>query len=105
MAPYSLYVGLLTLITSNSVFCHPVPPRKQGFSIQQTVRALPQSGPRHLARLYSKFKAETPSDVITALTNENVAATPEAYDSRYLCPVTIGGQTLNLDFDTGSSDL
>ena len=26
-------------------------------------------------------------------------------DSEYLCPVTIGGQTLNLDFDTGSSDL
>ena len=23
----------------------------------------------------------------------------------YLCPVTIGGQTMNLDFDSGSSDL
>jgi hypothetical protein len=27
------------------------------------------------------------------------------YDSEYLCPVTVGGQMLNLDFDTGSSDL
>jgi aspergillopepsin I len=27
------------------------------------------------------------------------------YDSEYLCPVTVGSQTLNLDFDTGSSDL
>lgn len=29
----------------------------------------------------------------------------QQYDSEYLCPVTVGGQTLNLDFDTGSSDL
>jgi len=34
-----------------------------------------------------------------------VAAFPEAYDSEYLCPVTVGAQTLMLDFDTGSSDL
>lgn len=34
-----------------------------------------------------------------------VPATPEQGDLEYLSPVTIGGQTLNLDFDTGSSDL
>jgi len=34
-----------------------------------------------------------------------VAATPENGDVEYDAPVTIGGQTLNLDFDTGSSDL
>ncbi|KAI1801774.1 penicillopepsin [Daldinia bambusicola] len=34
-----------------------------------------------------------------------VKATPEANDVEYLSPVTIGGQTLNLDFDSGSSDL
>lgn len=34
-----------------------------------------------------------------------VAATPEENDVEYLAPVTIGGQKLNLDFDTGSSDL
>lgn len=34
-----------------------------------------------------------------------VSATPEQYHAEYLCPVTIGGQTLSLDFDTGSSDL
>ena len=34
-----------------------------------------------------------------------VTASPEANDSEYLVPVTIGGQTMNLDFDTGSADL
>ena len=35
----------------------------------------------------------------------SVTATPKVHNSEYLCPVTIGGQTLNLQFDTGSSDL
>ncbi|KAI0016830.1 acid protease [Xylariomycetidae sp. FL0641] len=34
-----------------------------------------------------------------------VVNTPEADDVEYLSPVNIGGQTLNLDFDSGSSDL
>jgi hypothetical protein len=34
-----------------------------------------------------------------------VVNTPEAGDVEYLSPVTIGGQTMNMDFDSGSSDL
>lgn len=34
-----------------------------------------------------------------------VTATPEENDVEFLSPVKIGGQTVNLDFDTGSSDL
>lgn len=34
-----------------------------------------------------------------------VTATPEQGDVEYLAPVDIGGQTINLDFDSGSSDL
>ena len=34
-----------------------------------------------------------------------VTASPEKYESEYLSPVSIGGQTLNLNFDTGSADL
>lgn len=34
-----------------------------------------------------------------------VAANPEQNAALFLSPVTIGGQTLNLDFDSGSSDL
>ena len=52
----------------------------------------------------------------TTVTNEKVAtsggdesgsvvANPMLHDSEYLSPVTIGGQTMNLDIDTGSADL
>ena len=34
-----------------------------------------------------------------------VTATPEQNESQYLAPVVIGGQTLNLNLDTGSADL
>ncbi|KAI0127146.1 aspergillopepsin-F [Xylariales sp. AK1849] len=34
-----------------------------------------------------------------------VVNTPEPNDTEYLSPVNIGGQTMNLDFDSGSSDL
>ncbi|KAM7196808.1 penicillopepsin [Rhypophila sp. PSN 637] len=41
----------------------------------------------------------------TSQATGGVAAIPEGNDIEYLAPVDIGGQTLNLDFDTGSSDL
>ncbi|KAI3333761.1 aspartic peptidase domain-containing protein [Ustulina deusta] len=45
----------------------------------------------------------------TAVANTNgtglVVNVPEANDVEYLSPVNIGGQVVNLDFDTGSSDL
>lgn len=34
-----------------------------------------------------------------------VTATPTTHDSEYLCPVVVGGQTMQLNVDTGSSDL
>ncbi|KAL1633813.1 hypothetical protein SLS56_002692 [Neofusicoccum ribis] len=37
--------------------------------------------------------------------NGEVAANPEDNEALFLSPVKIGGQTLNLDFDSGSSDL
>ncbi|KAI9844603.1 MAG: hypothetical protein M1837_005455 [Sclerophora amabilis] len=37
--------------------------------------------------------------------NGAVSASPEPNDAEYLSPVTIGGQELNLNFDTGSADL
>lgn len=46
---------------------------------------------------------------VTAITaakqSGGTPAIPLIWESEYVCPVVIGGQTVYLDFDTGSSDL
>lgn len=37
--------------------------------------------------------------------NGQVSATSSQNDAEFLSPVTVGGQTLAMDFDTGSSDM
>ncbi|CAK7204686.1 hypothetical protein SEUCBS139899_007445 [Sporothrix eucalyptigena] len=52
--------------------------------------------------------ATTTNTTVDATTGSGVGIvtnTPTSGDVEYLSPVTIGGQTLNMDFDTGSSDL
>ncbi|KKY32813.1 putative secreted aspartic proteinase precursor [Diaporthe ampelina] len=90
------------------------------------------TGPIQRQKAYLKYGAAIPDDLSTAVsrirnkimselqgvrlpnlpikdrrTTGSAPATPEEYDVEYLTPVQIGTppQTLNLDFDTGSSDL
>ncbi|CAK3804804.1 Aspartic protease PEP1 [Lecanosticta acicola] len=71
-----------------------------------------KNGPVQMIKAYNKYArvgAVAPPDVASAAASAqatgSVVATPEQYDQAYLCPVTVGGTTLNLDFDTGSADL
>lgn len=90
------------------------------FSIEQIRNPqFVRNGPLALAKAYAKFGAPVPADLQAAVskikaeygvskrTTGSVTNTPEQYDSEYLSPVSIGTppQVLNLDFDTGSSDL
>lgn len=81
---------------------------KKSFTVHQTVpKSFIKSGPAAVLSTYNKFQKQAPQDVITAAAaNDGTVTTdPTQFDSQYLTPVTVGGQTLNLDIDTGSADL
>ena len=72
------------------------------------------AGPIALADALSKFQdiGLQPSPAVVAAASKaaatddgTVAAAPGQFDQLYLSPVKIGDQTLQLDFDSGSSDL
>ncbi|TRX96325.1 hypothetical protein FHL15_002597 [Xylaria flabelliformis] len=75
-------------------------------------------GAYQLAKAYNKYGIPMPEGLAKTVAKYNAAkkakrdsgsakTTPEQYDIQYLTPVEIGtpAQTLNLDFDSGSSDL
>ena len=105
-APYPITSKRSGNVTGAARFTVPQgPPKLQGKKI---------AGPIALARTYGKYAklgATAPAVVNAAASKAagtddgTVVASPEQYDQAYLESVTIGGQTLNLDFDTGSSDL
>ncbi|KAK5730818.1 hypothetical protein LTR15_000756 [Elasticomyces elasticus] len=60
-----------------------------------------------VAHNFTSLSASTIQSATSTASGETgeVSAIPEENESEYLSPVTIGGQSLNLDFDTGSADL
>ncbi|KAL2129439.1 hypothetical protein VTI74DRAFT_7813 [Chaetomium olivicolor] len=76
-----------------------------------------RNGPVEFAKIYRKYGVALPKDLKAAVerfrgerrkrSSGSAEATPESNDVEYLTPVSIGTpeQVLNLDFDTGSSDL
>jgi hypothetical protein len=69
-----------------------------------------------MLKTFRKYGVDIPEGLIFAVDTKKVSqasadtgsdpAVPnDAYDSAYLSPVTIGDNTVHLDFDTGSADL
>ncbi|KAK0663276.1 Endothiapepsin [Lasiodiplodia hormozganensis] len=97
----------------------PAEPKTEGTASLLQVRNTKhvKSGPRALAKAYVKYGIPISPELEAAVSNATSSAvkratgsattTPTEYDSEYLTPVSIGtpAQVLNLDFDTGSSDL
>lgn len=100
----SIILASATLLSA--AVASPVEKRGTSFSVVQTANPkFKVNGPLAYAKAYKKFGKTMPEDLAAAISGTVVASPEDAYDSEYLCPVNIGGQTLNLDFDTGSSDL
>ncbi|KAJ5029158.1 aspartic peptidase domain-containing protein [Bipolaris maydis] len=109
------------LALAGSVAANPIQLDKRGaFSINQVPHSTHlKNGPAEKVKALRKYGKAVPENLLKAAENRantvvveasassgSVTATPsDQYDTSYLCPVTIGTQTFQLDFDTGSSDL
>ena len=106
------FAQLATVATAFGVLVAAMPmesrqAKAKTFSFKQAPGAtVVRNGPTALKAIYDKYKKPLPKDVAAAANNDGEGINnPTASDTQYLTPVNIGGQTLNLDFDTGSSDL
>jgi aspergillopepsin I len=102
-------VAQIALISATFLSMTAASPLNKPGSFSVTQKPNPKfvaNGPAAYAGAFMKYNKPLPHDLAVATSNDgSVTATPEPYDKSYLCPVDIDGQTLDLDFDTGSSDL
>lgn len=86
--------------------------RKFGFPVPESPRS--QSYPRGLSRRGKELNVGPTNVPTTQMLNTSanagkasadVIATAQEGDAEFLSSVTIGGQTIRMNFDTGSSDL
>ena len=107
----------ITLLVS-AILAAPITRQKRSFKIHRVRQAnYVPNGPRALRNAFVPFGFDDISFLPTTSAAENVSATagtdeegdvsasPTQNDAEFLSPVSIGGQTLVMDFDTGSSDM
>ncbi|KAI8630028.1 secreted aspartic proteinase precursor [Xylariaceae sp. FL1651] len=109
----------LTAALAGLASASPVKTKIGSFSVSQVANPnFKAHGPVQLAKTYAKYGAPMPEGLartiadldasrISVRNSGSAKTTPEQFDIQYLTPVQIGTppQTLNLDFDSGSSDL
>jgi Eukaryotic aspartyl protease len=121
MTPITFLLLATSLVAA--VFAAPTQPKKRSFKVDRVRQAnYVPNGHAALRKAYVKFGL----DDITFLPNANtaaeidaetagssgteseigeVSASPTQNDAEFLSPVSVGGQTIVMDFDTGSSDM
>lgn len=105
----SISIALLLSSAVGSVLAAPaLAGRGKSFSIPAVRNEnFVRNGTAAMLKAYAKYglKSLYPDSILGKRQDGSVTATPAAQDVEYTCPISIGGQTLNLDFDTGSADL
>ncbi|KAI1288831.1 secreted aspartic proteinase precursor [Xylaria venustula] len=118
MVPQPIALAL-TAALAGLASASPVHPKPGGQQVNQVeLLNFKPHGPTQLAKTLSKYGVSLPPGLarnmarldavrLAARSSGSVQTTPEQHDVQYLTPVQIGTppQTLNLDFDSGSSDL
>ena len=114
-----LYLLFCTTLLISAVLSVPITPQKRSFKIHRVRQAnYVPNGPKALRKAFSKFGYGDISFVVPSLSavdkadatagsdeEGDVSASPTQNDAEFLSPVSVGGQTLVMDFDTGSSDM
>lgn len=110
--------AIQTLFALGAIHLAAAAPSGTSFSVPRVRRnGTTLNGKLALQRVFAKYgwtlpdgpPADVHNTVTTVFANTpqtgSVNADPQQYHAEYLSPVTIGGQELQLDFDSGSSDL
>ncbi|CAO2652602.1 Nn.00g008850.m01.CDS01 [Neocucurbitaria sp. VM-36] len=92
--------------------------KRETFTVEQVQRGTYlKNGPEQKVKTLRKYGKPVPQSLldaaenranvftVTAVNGSAPAVPGDEYDSLYLSPVTVGSKTVQLDFDTGSSDL
>ncbi|KAI8627616.1 secreted aspartic proteinase precursor [Xylariaceae sp. FL1651] len=114
MVPSPVTLALVSALLGAASAAPSPPPSR--FTVNQVRNEnFKRHGPAQVAKTYLKYGRPVPEELAAALGMDSngkrsegtVNTSPTQYDSEWLTPVQIGtpAQTLNLDFDSGSSDL